>query len=385
MLISQQKTVLLTGGSGVFGEALLNALLPNYQVICLVHKHPVRITGVKNIYGNICAPLLGMSPNNYAALLTSVDWVIHSAAITRFDIDNETILRVNYDGTRNIIEFARRAAAPLYHISTAFASPCQYHPGVLAETSYERTKRDAENLVRDAHIRAAIFRPSIVIGESDTGYTPSFQGFHMMLALAVSAVLPIVPCPENAFVDFISRDIAAQAVVAALQREITEGEYNLCSGVNALIMTELLDSIEHYGKLQNKFFARPKSIAPDIFERLIKPAFFPGLHEELRAVLLRASLMCRYASLKSPLVSSLPELLPDLSYNTGVAAKHLERSLEFMVPKLPAFLRMLKVPSTSKSSSTSNVLPPASASMPSSQLERNTVNANQALDAEELA
>ncbi len=89
----------------------------------------------------------------------------------------DQIFSVNYLGTENVVNFVQQADVPLYHISTAFTHPCDYYEGVQAETPYEVAKRQAETLVRSAGIDVSIFRPSIIIGDSDSGTCPTSRGF----------------------------------------------------------------------------------------------------------------------------------------------------------------------------------------------------------------
>ena len=51
-----------------------------------------------------------------------MDVVLHSAAETNWRGSRETIVRTNVTGTRNMLDLATRAGAPLYYVSTAFVA-----------------------------------------------------------------------------------------------------------------------------------------------------------------------------------------------------------------------------------------------------------------------
>lgn len=337
-----KKTVFLTGGAGVLGSALIDALAPSYHLICLTHKSAISDPRVTLVQGDITAPCLGWGALRCGEFARKLDWIIHSAAITRLESEGDEILRTNIVGTENILALAQMGDIPLYHISTAFALQCDYYQGVAPQTSYEAAKRRAEQLVMDARVRASIFRPSIIIGDAADGAMPAFQGFHLTLALLMSGVLPVWPSPENGYVDVIARDKVARCIKAALDQELVGQHYNLCSGAAAPTVTQLLDLVGEVAVAAGRSFNRPKCMHPDVFERLIKPVFLPTFPAPLQPVLQRAALMCRYSSLRTPLASSVAELLPP-GFDCQPLAE-LRQSLQFLLPRLAAFTRMLRIP-----------------------------------------
>lgn len=337
-----KKTLFLTGGSGVLGDALVRVLADEYDLLCMTRKSAVRRAGVEVIRGDIGEPRLGLSRDEYDALAARIDWIIHLAAITRLDGGEREIERANYAGTQHMLELAEYARKPLYHVSTAFTHPCDYFEGVMPQTPYEAAKVRAERLVRASGLPVSIFRPSIVIGDSDTGHMPRFQGFHMTMGLMMLGALPIVPCPATAYVDVISRDVAARAIKHALDRALIGDSYFLTSGAASLTTAQMLDIVGDATERSGVAFNRPKCMHPDIFERLVRPVFLPMMPAEVQPVLLRASLMCRYGCLRSPMPSSLDALLDAEQLGRRSPALELSRSIAFLRPKLATIARMLK-------------------------------------------
>jgi nucleoside-diphosphate-sugar epimerase len=99
---------------------------------------------------------------------------------------------VNVEGTRNVLAFL--AEAPrferLHYVSTAYV--CGTATGVFRESDldvgqgfknhYEETKYLAEVDVVGSGLKASIYRPSIVVGDSRTGETGKFDGPYFTLS-----------------------------------------------------------------------------------------------------------------------------------------------------------------------------------------------------------
>lgn len=335
-------TLLVTGGAGVVGESLLKCLDDRYRVICLARRSDINIPGVEVLRGDIRHPTLGLCPEQYATLAKRVDWIVHSAAVTRLDGEGADIHDTNYIGTANIVQFSQRANAPLYHISTAYTHACDYYEGVPPETAYERAKKLAERLVIEAGIPVSIFKPSMVIGDATTGVMPNFQGFHMTLALSMSGILPVIPCPPEAYADVIARDVVARAIKHALDRRLLGGSFYLTSGDKAPTVLVLSQLLAEAAALGGQAYAAPRFMSPDVFERLLKPVFLPALDPGLQASLLRAAHMLRYGCLRAPLPSSIPSLMAGHADAGRDPTEELRQSIRFLQPKVGAFRRLMK-------------------------------------------
>jgi nucleoside-diphosphate-sugar epimerase len=104
-------------------------------------------------------------------------------------VARELGVRVNVDGTRNVLDALERCSTltRLYYFSTCYVSGRYAGPfseddlevGAPFNNYYEETKHLAEADVRRrmaAGIPATIYRPSIVVGDSCTGETQKFEG-----------------------------------------------------------------------------------------------------------------------------------------------------------------------------------------------------------------
>ncbi|WHM34142.1 SDR family oxidoreductase [Streptomyces sp. BPPL-273] len=150
-----RPTLLLTGGSGVLGRALIDELAADFDLLCLRRNTPLRDPRVRELEGDLVAPRLGLTPLAWHELALRVDVVVHSAAETNWRTPPEDIMRTNVRGADNVLDLAARADAPLYLVSTAFVANTPTDedrarfPGAAA---YLDSKSLAERMVREAGV-----------------------------------------------------------------------------------------------------------------------------------------------------------------------------------------------------------------------------------------
>jgi thioester reductase-like protein len=155
--------------------------------------------------GDLCRTDLGLSTSDQQWLRRHCRAVVHSAAKLTFygtDRRREPWLS-NVEGTQQVLELCRRCGIRQFHyVSTAYV--CGLREGRILETEldvgqemgndYERSKVQAEQLVRSADLGypPTIYRPSILIGDSQTGYTSTFHGFYAMVHLVHTLASQVV-------------------------------------------------------------------------------------------------------------------------------------------------------------------------------------------------
>jgi nucleoside-diphosphate-sugar epimerase len=327
------KTILLTGGSGVLGQALLRHRLPDTMVLCLTYRTPIGGERNTQVCGDITQRHLGLSCSAYANLAARTDFVIHAAAITDFNEPRERIFRTNVEGTKNIVALAHLADAPLYYLGTAFSDPLSYAEG-SQPNAYELSKREAEAVVRGSGIPSVILRPSIVVGDSTTGEISRLQGFHLLMSLfmkgSLKGFLPLGPSGLNSYVDIVPQDLIARVVMTLLAGEHVGGEYSLTSGDQALTIGRFLEICTlNARRLVGYELGRPRVVNMEIFDRLIRPVFLPALPPTMRQLFEKALGFTRYLNIQKPLPSSLPELQAKLGLSLPMPESTLVRNLEF--------------------------------------------------------
>jgi thioester reductase-like protein len=136
---------------------------------------------------DLAEPNLGLPDQQFKAFADRVDAVLHCAGSVELDGDLAALRRVNVDGTARILELAQAGSREpdLFHVSTAYVAG-RRRTGIIYETEfgndtgfendYERSKFEAETLVRDwAHRtgrRVVVLRPGILV--SDRPPDPDF-------------------------------------------------------------------------------------------------------------------------------------------------------------------------------------------------------------------
>jgi nucleoside-diphosphate-sugar epimerase len=337
--------ILLTGAAGVVGQALLEAL-PSGEVISLAHSSDLGPNAGEIVQGDVTAARLGLAEDEYRELADRVGYVVHSAAITDFMQPPEEIARVNVGGTENAIAFAEAAGAPLLYVSTAFTyrapgipapdetdDPSAVSRGIVA---YLGSKRAAEERLRAARVPTAIARPSIVIGDSETGETPRHQGLQVLTGLAATGRLPILPGSVEDRIDFLPQDYVARVLAAMIAERVSDGEHWITAGPDAITLEDAIAVAQEHAESVGSPIDRPGVISDDLMDRLVRPVFYPELPEKVTAQLdtlfRAAALGIRPYEFPSDLPAlrerfDLPEP-PDLSHCLLMGTGHWARAAE---------------------------------------------------------
>ncbi|MFF4836294.1 SDR family oxidoreductase [Streptomyces sp. NPDC001315] len=281
-----RPTLLLTGGSGVLGRALIEELSPAFRIVCLRHRTPVDDPRVREIRADLLEPDLGLSRTDLGRLAAAVDVVVHSAAATNWKSAPESIWRANLDGTAAMLGLAARADAPFFHISTAFvANPLapeeqERFPGAAA---YLASKTAAEQAVREAPVPGVILRPSVVMGDSVTGRIAGAQGLTRALGAIVKGQVPVLPGTAESRIDMVPQDVVARAVGELVRGGVAGGEYWLTAGAEALLQREVIDSCLEFASRFGPRPHPPRLIPLESVHRLLLPLIEgPAFPEALR-------------------------------------------------------------------------------------------------------
>jgi nucleoside-diphosphate-sugar epimerase len=208
----------LTGGTGFLGSHIAVALLRRgFRVTLLARsdkerRAPDRVREILDwfglpagerralevVEGDIVEAGLGVERAALDSLLRGTDEVIHCASNTAFSEKKRTAVEaVNGGGLANVLDFARRSGAYFFHqVSTAFiagkmAGLCPEElaaPGAFWN-AYEETKCRGEHAAaaacREAGLGLAIYRPSIVYGDSRTGRSRLFNAVYFPVRTAL--------------------------------------------------------------------------------------------------------------------------------------------------------------------------------------------------------
>lgn len=154
--------ILVTGGTGFVGGHLIRRLRQEGLPVRTLARHPDRAQplkdlGVEVVLGDISEKV------SLEKAAEGIERVIHLVGIIQ-EIPGVTFRGVHVEGTRNVIEAARKAGVRHFFHQSALGT----RPG--AKSEYHRTKWEAEELVRQSGIPHTILRPSLIYGLGD-GFT----------------------------------------------------------------------------------------------------------------------------------------------------------------------------------------------------------------------
>jgi thioester reductase-like protein len=264
-----------TGFPGFLGSQLLPRVLersPEYQAVCLVQPkflaqarlrledirkaHPQLHGRIDLVEGDITRPNLGLE--GASRIKNRIREIFHLAAVYDLRVPRDVAMRVNVEGTRNVLDFAEGAPAlrRLHYVSTCYVSG--RHEGSFSEEDldkgqsfnnyYEETKYLAEVEVR-AHTRAGlpttIYRPAIVVGDSRTGATQKYDGPYFMirwlLRQPLVAVLPVVGNPSATRVNLVPQDYVVEAMSYLSGLEASVGKAYQLADPEPLTVSELVE------------------------------------------------------------------------------------------------------------------------------------------------
>jgi nucleoside-diphosphate-sugar epimerase len=321
------KATLITGASGVIGSALLEAGRP---VIALRHKRRM-LHNVPEVRGDVRRHRLGMDRSQAHELKTRIKAVIHAAGLTNYDVEREEMRSVVVEGTERLIEFAEYAEVPIFYTSTvglAFddglaGTADGKLPDSFSPRNYMTAKAEAEALLRAASVPTCAIRITWVIGDSQRGHIKRFQGLYLLAQALASDSIPLIPANPTDVIDFLPQDVVARAIWTLIDADRREGVVWLTAGDQGLLLRRALEIVVEHSAAIGIHVRVPRFVAPDIVERLIRPVFLEEFSERQR--LQFEQMLALIGSVRGPLPSALPELLPGaLDLESG-----LRRALEY--------------------------------------------------------
>jgi len=240
------STILVTGFPGFLGSELVPRILrraPQSHVVCLVQakfadlaerrvqeiasEQPSFSGRIELVEGDITQP--GLGADGLARRRSDISEIFHLAAVYDLSVRRDVGMKVNVEGTRHVLDFAERCSGldRLQYVSTCYVSG--RYAGIFRETDlekgqefnnfYEETKYLAELDVRQrmaAGLPATIYRPAIVVGDSQTGETQKYDGpyyvIRWLLKQPAVAVLPLPGDPHRARINLVPRDFVVAAI-----------------------------------------------------------------------------------------------------------------------------------------------------------------------------
>ncbi|HTU80173.1 MAG TPA: SDR family oxidoreductase [Solirubrobacteraceae bacterium] len=270
------------------------------------HDYTERVVAVR---GDLTRPAMGVA-GGVDRLVGRVNEIVHSAASVSFELEAQATRAINVDGTRRVLEFAERCHAHgalrrMSYISTAYVAG--EHVGCFSEDDldvgqrfrnvYEQSKFEAECLIKRSHAQLpiTIFRPSIIVGERDSGWTTSFNVLYWPLRAFSRGAYAALPARRDAPVDVVPVDYVADAMFALSQsRGADRATFHLTAGTHASSVGEVVE-------LATAFFKRPlpRLIEPALYRRVVHPLLLRSAPDErTRRALARSEVFFPYFAMR---------------------------------------------------------------------------------------
>jgi NADH dehydrogenase len=226
--------VLVTGGTGVVGEAAVEALLERGHEVRLFSRNAEK--DVEQFPGDVEATggdIADAAQVKGAA--DDCDAVVHIVGIVAESPPALTFDRVNVQGTVNIVREAERARVGRF----IYISSLGAHRG---ESDYHKSKIRAEDVVRTFDGNWTILRPGNVYGPGDEVVS---------LLLKMVRTLPAIPVIDSGDQPFqpIWADDLGEAIATAVERKDLATRTLELAGTEITTMNELLD---RFGSITGK-------------------------------------------------------------------------------------------------------------------------------------
>lgn len=269
-------TTLLTGGTGFLGMELIARLLEEDEgpdillatrakdragaaerldeLLARLYDDPPTAAArrLHAVPAELTAPRLGLAAADRREVLARVDRVVHCAASISFTLPIADARAINVDGTRAVVDLARGLPSleRLVHVSTAYVAgrlrgrfrETDLNRGQTFRNTYEQTKLEAELVVRTPQdLPTVVVRPSIVVGESGSGWTSAFNVVYWPLQAFARGLLDDVSADPDGIVDLVPVDHVTDLLFAATFAPAASGTLHAVAGDRALRVRDLIE------------------------------------------------------------------------------------------------------------------------------------------------
>jgi nucleoside-diphosphate-sugar epimerase len=175
-------------------------------------------------------------------------------------------------GTQRVLELCKTTGIRQFHqVSTAYV--CGRREGRVLETEldvgqqvgndYEQSKIEAEKMVRAADWidSPTVYRPAIIVGDSQTGYTATYHGFYVLVKLAHTLVSRMV-----------LGSTAGRLLVQGLGLKGVECKNLVPVDWVSQVITRIFSHREHHGRTYHLASQRPPTLTliADVIQRAVE-------------------------------------------------------------------------------------------------------------------
>ncbi|MBA3335773.1 MAG: SDR family oxidoreductase [Acidobacteria bacterium] len=298
------ETIFLTGFPGFIAQRLVRQFAkPGTQFFLLVQNSFVEkaIEGVEKIAAETNTPLenfalvegditqknFGITATDLEIIRIDTTDVYHLAAIYDLAVAEDLAYEVNVKGTINVNDFVKRLPnlRRYNYVSTCYVSGLR--KGLIYENElehgtgfrnfYEKSKYfaelEVEKLKKD-QIPLTIYRPSVVVGDSNTGETAKYDGVYYLIRYLrkIPSLLRFVNVGNKKVqLNLVPVDFVVEAIAALAKDKRAIGKTVALADPNPLTTEELFDTISEVLTNRKSVIKPP----PSLIEKTLMLPFSP--------------------------------------------------------------------------------------------------------------
>jgi thioester reductase-like protein len=303
--------VFFTGFPGFIGKRLVSRLLaddPEVRVATLVEEKMAEDARkcaeqfdasdrIEVITGDIGERDLGLDKETFERLTGEMTSAYHLAAIYNLAVPFDIAQRVNVEGTGNVLALCAKAEKldRLNYVSTAYVAGTRNgtvyeHELIMGQehkNHYESTKFQAEVWVRALmdKVPTTVYRPAIVVGDSQTGETQKFDGpYYILRTFQRMGRAPLAQFGRSeASFNVVPVDFIVDAIAAAAADPEAVGETLHLVDPDPVTAAELFKSLAHeYTDRDPKVRVPPKLVENSLRSKAMSKAFYGAPPESIQ-------------------------------------------------------------------------------------------------------
>ncbi len=217
--------VLVTGGSGIIGNAAIPALLRAGHKVRLLSRHAEE--DVRSLPERVEPFVADIAvPETLNGAMDACECVLHVAGIAEENPPESTFEGINVAGTRHLVAAARKSGQPYFiYVSSLGAD--------RGNSDYQKSKIRAEELLRSYHGPWLVLRPGNVYGPGD-------DTISMLLKMVRSLpAVPMVSGGEQPFQPLWHADFA-EVIQQVVERRELNGETLELAGPDVTTTDDIL-------------------------------------------------------------------------------------------------------------------------------------------------
>lgn len=285
--MTNKRRVFITGGTGHIASKLAQRYLQEENTCVMLWLHAdtsEEFNCKRDQLDTLLKPAHGQV-EYYSGNLTAdrpfsdvnpdgINIVIHTAAVTRFNVEEDLARKVNIEGSEKLFTFCQKITGleRLALLSTVYTSGL--HEGRIEEARfddkagfanyYESSKWAAEKILQEnyATLPWQICRISTIIAEDESGTVGQYNAVHNTLKLLFYGLLPIIPGIQNIPVYFVTSKFVTDALFELLHNAPIHEIYHVTHARDkAITLNDFIETSFHSFS-KDADFKKRRVIAP---------------------------------------------------------------------------------------------------------------------------